>query len=191
MQGQKCLFSLDLTPLHTIDEQGQYRCFRFKKQGQSCEVKKRGANEQLEYKTGASMQLPLYYNISELDPMNLNPVVVPFLSLDCCINFAYWNYSSQYFIVTFPMCCQINIAFSVAVNYNVLHFYLFCPVKINALFRCLSIHLQQSENVAFSVHKTQPFQTDLLYHCTSLLQCFAVVILQHPVLKTKPDTHYM
>ena len=54
-----CLFSLHLTPLTLFHGTGASGTFRFKKQGQTCKVKKIGANVQLQVKIRAVLQLTL------------------------------------------------------------------------------------------------------------------------------------
>ena len=56
-RGHFCLFSLYLTLLTLLHGTGASGTFRFKKQRQTCKVKKIGANLQLELKTRAVMQL--------------------------------------------------------------------------------------------------------------------------------------
>jgi hypothetical protein len=50
---------LYLTPLPLLHGTGATGTFRFRKQGQTCKVKKRRANEQLDLKIGAVLQLAL------------------------------------------------------------------------------------------------------------------------------------
>jgi hypothetical protein len=59
-RGHFYLFSLYLTPLSPLHGTGATSAFGFKKEGQTCKVKK-GANVELDLETRAVLQLALFY----------------------------------------------------------------------------------------------------------------------------------